>query len=138
MEGLKSLGQWNQNLLSTSYEWSRGIKERGEKNGSFEVSVSKTISVNIISLYRAWIEEEKRNQWLKNEKITIRKTTENKSARITWSDNATSLSVDFYSKGETKSQVVVQHIKIIDLKAANQMKDYWNGALLKLKSFLEE
>ena len=29
IEGLKPLGQWNQNLLTTSYEWDRGLKERG-------------------------------------------------------------------------------------------------------------
>lgn len=28
---LKPLGQWNQNLLPTSYEWSRALKKRGEK-----------------------------------------------------------------------------------------------------------
>lgn len=136
--GLKSLSQWNQNLLATSYEWSRNIKKRGEKNGSFEISVSKTISVNISSLYLAWIEDKQRNKWLKNEKIRIRKATENKSARITWTDNITSLSVDFYPKGEAKSQVVVQHMKIDDPKKANQLKEYWNNVLMKLKALLEK
>ncbi len=136
--GLKSLSQWNQNLPATSYEWSRDIKKRGETNGRYEISVSKTISVNINSLFRALIEEGKRNKWLKDEKIIIRKSTENKSARITWSDYTTSLNVDFYSKGEAKSQIVVQHMKITDPKMANQMKEYWNSALLKLKAFLEK
>lgn len=135
---LKSLGQWNQNLLTTSYEWSRGMKKRGEKNGSFEISVSKTISVNISALYKAWAEDEQRNRWLKNEKIIIRKATENKSMRITWTDNTTSLSVDFYPKGEAKSQVVVQHLKIDDHVKANQLKKYWNNTLTKLKDFLEK
>ena len=26
IDGLKPLGQWNQNLLTTSYEWNRGLK----------------------------------------------------------------------------------------------------------------
>ena len=54
MEGLKPLGQWNQNLLSTTYEWDRGLKERGQKEDGFEISVSKTVAVPIHALYTAW------------------------------------------------------------------------------------
>lgn len=135
-EGLKPLGEWNQNLLTTSYEWNRGLKERGQKADGFEISVSKTIAVPHSVLYSAWIDDNIRNKWLPGEKILIRKTTKDKSARITWSDHQTSLSVDFYSKGEDKSQVVVQHLKISDSKQAVTMKDYWSKALDKLKSLL--
>ena len=72
------------------------------KNG-FETSVSKTFNVPIEKLFNFWINEKIRGKWLKKEKILIRKSTVNKSARITWSENETSLSVDFYSKGENKS-----------------------------------
>lgn len=135
-EGLKPLGQWNQNLLTTTYEWSRGMKERGEKEGGFEIGVSKTINVPIGTLYNSWTDNKTRAKWLK-EKIEIRKATENKSARITWADNKTSLSVDFYPKGADKSQVVVQHLKIPDNKMATQMKDYWGKTLESLKIMLE-
>ena len=52
--GLGSLGEWNQGLLSTSYQWSRGLRERGEKADGFEISVSKTIAVPVGELYKAW------------------------------------------------------------------------------------
>jgi hypothetical protein len=136
-EGLKALGEWNQNLLTTTYEWSRGIKGRGEKEGGFEVGVSKTINVPIDLIYNSWLDHKTRNKWLK-EKIEIRKATENKSARITWADNKTSLSVDFYSKGAAKSQVVVQHLKIPDSKMAAEMKEYWGKTLESLKTLLEK
>jgi|SRR3989344_3068218 len=138
IKGLETLGQWNQNLLSTSYCWDRGIRKRGEKEGGFEISVSKTIEVPVSVLYSSWIDEKIRNKWLGKEKIIIRKATENKSARITWSDGKTSLSVDFYSKGEMKSQIVVQHQKILDSKKAEELKIYWNEKLEKLKSLLEK
>lgn len=137
IEGLKPLGEWNQNLLTTTYEWGRGIKERGQKPDGFEISVSKTISVPIGELYRAWTEDKLRSEWLPGENISIRKATENKSAHITWSDNKTSLSVDFYQKGESKSQVVVQHLKIPNSEMAAEMKEYWSRVLNNLKSFLE-
>jgi hypothetical protein len=136
IEGLVPLGQWNQNLLTTTYEWNRGLKERGQKGKDFEIGVSKTIAAPISELYRSWIDDGIRKDWLPEE-ITIRKATEDKSARITWSDGATSLSVDFYPKGEGKSQVVVQHLKIPNSKMASEMKEYWGKKLEKLKSMLE-
>ena len=136
-DGLKPLGQWNQNLLTTIYEWNRGLKERGQKGKDFEISVSKTVNVPIQELFNSFADERFRKNWL-NEDIVIRKTTENKSARITWSDGATSLSVDFYPKGDAKSQVVVQHLKIPDSKMAGQMKEYWATKLEELKSLLEK
>jgi uncharacterized protein YndB with AHSA1/START domain len=136
IKGLGPLGEWNQNLLITSYEWSRGIKERGQKENGFEISVSKTVSVPVALLYNRWTDDPQRKKWLK-EKIIIRKATENRSVRITWSDNETSLSVDFYPKGNGKSQVVVQHLKIPDSKKATELKEYWSKKLNELKSLLE-
>src|SRR4051812_28718234 len=43
---LQDIGEWNRNLLTTSYEWSRGLRSRGEKKpGDFEASASKIINV---------------------------------------------------------------------------------------------
>lgn len=134
---LQPLEEWSHNLLATSYEWSRGIKQRGEKANGFEISVSKTIDVPVDTLYAAWIDDKLRTKWLK-EKIIFRKTTLNKSARVTWSDSITSLSIDFYVKGENKSQVVVQHLKLPGAKKANDMKLFWGVALSSLKLLLEK
>jgi hypothetical protein len=136
-EGLKPLGQWNHNLLATTYEWNRGLKERGQKENEFEISLSKTIAVPVEILYNSLVENKVRNKWL-NEKIVIRKMTFSKSARITWNDNETSLSVDFYLKGENKSMIVVQHLKIPDSKKSAQLKEYWTVKLAELKKLLEE
>ncbi len=135
IEGLTPLGEWNQNLLTTTYEWSRGIKERGQKGKDFEISVSKTISVPV--LYKSFVNTPVRSTWLK-ENIVICKATENKSARITWEDEVTSLSVDFYRKAIDKSQVVVQHQKIPDSKKAAVLKIFWTKKLDALKLFLEK
>lgn len=136
-EGLKPLGEWNQNLLTTSYEWDRGLKERGQKPGGFEISVSKNVTVRVEMLYQALVDDNLRRRWLPGENVTFRKTTPNKSARITWSDNATSVSVDLYSKGANKSQIVVQRQKIPESEMAAKMKIYWAAALEKLRSILE-
>jgi len=135
--GLKPLGEWNHNLLTTTYEWDRGIKERGQKENGFEISVSKTVDVPIELLYNSLIEDKSSKKWLK-ENIVIRKTTESKSARITWCDKETSLSIDFYTKGQNRSQIVVQHLKISDSKKAAQLKEFWSETLDKLKNLLEK
>jgi uncharacterized protein YndB with AHSA1/START domain len=137
IKGLEPLGDWNRGLLGTSYQWSRGIRERGEKANGFEIGVSKTINVPLPVLYSSWSDDANRKKWLK-EKIVVRKATENKSMRITWTDETTSLSVDFYEKGQDKSQVVVQHLKIENAAAAEKLKSYWTTTLAKLKEFLEK
>src|SRR4051812_36345902 len=55
IQGLAPLGEWNQGLLSTSYQWSRGLRERGEKKDGFEVSVSKTINKSLSVIYEAFV-----------------------------------------------------------------------------------
>lgn len=135
--GLKPLGEWNHNLLATTYEWSRGLKERGQKENGFEVSVSKTIGVDLHVLYNAFTDDALRKRWLK-QKITIRKSTPDRSARITWCEDESSLSVDFYNKGENKAQVVVQHLKLPGSEKAAAMKAFWAGALEGLKGLLEK
>jgi len=137
IESLKPLGQWNQNLFTTTYEWSRDIKERGQKEDGFEIGVSKTISVPVQILFEAFADEGTRKKWLKN-KLEIRKSTQNKSLVITWEDEVTSVRIELYITGENKSQVVVQHMKISDSKMAEKMKKFWKDALNGLKTYLEK
>jgi hypothetical protein len=137
LPGLKNLSEWNRGLLATSYAWSRGIRERGEKKDGFEVSVSKTVGVPVEVLFESLVNEKIRSKWL-SEKIEIRKSTPNRSARITWSDGTSSLSVDLYEKGPDKSQIVVQHLKLPDSKKCGEMKVLWGKKLENLKSLLEK
>jgi len=136
IDGLKPLGEWNCGLLSTSYQWDRGLRERGAKKDGFEISVSKTIGVPVELLYSAWLDDGLRKKWL-SDKITITRSTQNRSVRALWNDESTRLSVDLYPKGDEKSQVVVQHLKIPDPEMAAEMKELWAERLNKLKAVLE-
>jgi hypothetical protein len=44
---------------------------------------------------------------------------------------------DFYDKGPSKYQIVVQHSKLKDGRKAEQMKAYWSGKIEGLKEFIE-
>src|SRR4249919_1859095 len=75
IKGLNKLNEWNRNLFTTSYGWHKGLRERGEKQDGFEISVSKTVNVPLNELYNAFVNDTQRKKWLK-EKIIFRKTTE--------------------------------------------------------------
>ena len=137
IDGLKPLGEWNQGLLTTTYQWDRGLRERGQKADGFEISISKTIAVPVGELYKAWADDAIRAEWLAEKDISITKATENKSVRGLWSDKTTRLSVDFYPKGDAKSQVVVQHLKLPNAEKAAEMKEYWSKVLNNLQSIIE-
>ncbi len=48
-----------------------------------------------------------------------------------------SLEIYFSTKGDDKSQVVVQHTKLPNAAAATKMKGYWTRALARLRANLE-
>ncbi len=136
IKGLQPLGEWNQNLLTTTYEWNRGLKERGQKKDGFEISSSKTMSAPVAALFQCWVDETLRRKWLPGKTLNITKATENKSIRIAWPDSDTRVSVELYPKGEEKTQMVVQHMKIADSEQAQQWKQYWSERLEAMKELL--
>ena len=66
-----------------------------------------------------------RAKWLANAKYTVRKATAPKSMRLTWEDG-TSVELWFMAKGEAKSSVAVQHVKLPSKEEANRMREYWS------------
>ena len=101
----------------------------------YQISKSKTVPVSTASAYKAWSEKRSRDQWL-GETITVRKSTPKKSIRFNWSDDNTSIEVDFYDKDTEKCQVVVQHSKLPTAAKAERMKKYWGVKLEAYKSYL--
>jgi len=126
---------WWQQMVAVTYEQARGLREVGEKPGGFEISVSRTIQAPVSKAFKAWSDEKTRKQWLPLD-LTVRKSTANKTLRITWSDD-TDLVAAFYPKDKSKCQVVAQHSKLKDAKAGAKMKKFWAEALDRLKQSLE-
>lgn len=127
---------WWTQMVAVTYEQARGLREKHEKPGGYEISVSRTIAAPVGKAFKAWTDEKTRKKWLPS-KLKIRKATVNKSLRVSWEDGKTSLAVAFLPKGKTKSQVVAQHGKLPDAKRAAQMKKFWAQALDRLKEVLE-
>jgi uncharacterized protein YndB with AHSA1/START domain len=132
------VGPWWQQMVTVTYEQARGLRDVHQKPGGYQISVSRTINVPIGMLYNAFANDKARNAWLAEDGVTVRKATANKSMRVTWNDVKTSLEINFYPKGDDKSQVVVQHSKLPNAKASSTMKTYWGKALDRLRASLEK
>ncbi len=125
-------GPWWQQMVTVTYEQARGMREKHEKPGGFEIGASKTIAASADAIYDAWNNPKLRAKWLPEKQITIRTATPGKSMRMTWVDGKSKLDVNFYGKGKDKSQITVQHGKLANATEANRMKAYWKARLEKL------
>jgi hypothetical protein len=128
-------GWWAQGV-TVGYERIKGLRAAGQRrDGSFAATKSRTFSVPLVRLYRAFHDARTRARWLPGVRLTVRAATRGKSMRITWPDR-TSVAVGFTSKGPAKSAVAVQHEKLADRAAAARVKQYWAERLDALQALL--
>jgi len=135
-EGVE-IDPWWQQMVTVTYEQARGLRKLHGRPDGFQISKSRTISADTAEVFDAWTDEQKRKNWIENPEFEIRKATPEKSLRITWIDNESSLDVYFYQK-DAKTQVSLNHNKLPDEESAAKMKSYWGEQLKRLKEFLEE
>ncbi|MDQ2975506.1 MAG: DUF4287 domain-containing protein [Acidobacteriota bacterium] len=131
------VGPWWQQMVTVTYEQARGLREKYQTPGGYQISVSRTLKAPLAKLYQSFANEKARNAWLAEEGLVVRKATANKSMSITWNDGKTSLEVGFYAKGDDKAQVAVQHSKLPNAKASEKMKIFWTRALDRLQASLK-
>ena len=134
----QGVGPWWGQMVTVTYEQARGMRKPNERTDGYQISVSRTLKVPIEKLYKAFANDKARNAWLAEDGLEVRKATANKSMRVTWNDVKTSLEINFYPKGDDKSQVVVQHSKLPNAQASAAMKTYWTRALDRLRDSLEK
>jgi len=131
------ISPWWQQSVTVAYEQARGLRDVHEKPAGYEIGRSKTIAVPVETAYKAWSRLRTRRRRLQDPEFTVRKSTPNKSLRITWVDGKTDVGTMFRSKGPDKCQVSVQHGKLRSAAAAERMKTYWKRNLDRLKELLE-
>lgn len=124
-----AVGSWWQQMITVAYEQARGLREKHEKPDGFQISRSTTLPVGAGRAFAAWADVRTRRRWLADPGFTMRKSTRNRSLRISWVDGKTSVEVMFYSKGRGKTQVVVQHNKLPSARVGDKMKAYWGRQL---------
>ena len=134
----QGVGPWWQQMATVTYEQARGLREKYQTPGGYQISVRRTVNTPLAKLYKSFANEKARNAWLGEDGLVVRKATANKSMRVTWNDGKTSLEIGFYAKANEKAQVAVQHSKLPNAKASEKMKAFWARALDRLRDSLEK
>lgn len=120
----RGVPDWWSQMVTVTYEQSRGLREKHQRADGYAVSASKMFKVPINVMYKNWSDEKLRRQWLK-EKFVVRKTTMDRSMRITWPDS-THVDVYFYEKDTVKSQAALQHSRLGDPAQVERMRSREN------------
>ena len=129
-------GWWAQ-MITVGYEQARNMRDVYQTASGYAANASKTVDIALDRLYAAWSDPRLREYWLPGAPLEVRKSTDNKSMRITWTLGKSSVEVGFYPKGANKSMVAVQHSKLPDAEAVTAQKVYWSESLARLKDWLE-
>jgi hypothetical protein len=135
---VKSLGtpDWWTQMVTVGYERIRGLRAKGQRrDGNYEANKSRTLPVPVARLFKAFADAKQRAQWLPA-KVTVRAKNPNKTMRITWNEDDTSVQIGFMSKGPAKSAVAIQHSKLPDKAAADRVKAMWGENFEALARFL--
>jgi len=76
-------GWWSQSV-TVGYEWARGMRQRHETRGGYQVSITKTIEATAHDVWRDFVETRRRDRWLEPGTLRIRPKTGSldKSARF--------------------------------------------------------
>jgi len=126
---------WWCQMVTVAYEQARGKRQVHERPDGWEMSVSKTIGVEVGRIYQAWVDEKTRKKWLTSE-FEMTTATKNKSIRIKWNERER-VEVMFYPKGKGKTQMTVTHRRLDEEKAVGQMKEWWKEAVERLQGMMK-
>jgi hypothetical protein len=125
------VSDWWSQMVTVGYERIRGLRKIGQsREGTFEVSKSKTFAVPVAELFAAFGDARLRKRWLGGAKPKISKATPHKSVRMVWEDG-TRVEVYLVAKG-AKSQAAIQHRKIASRAEVDRLKVYWGERLSAL------
>lgn len=128
---------WAPQAVTVSFERARGGRAVGQQPDGFTITASRTVHVPVERLFHAVVDQDARRLWLADGDLRERTSTRPRSARFDWGDGSTRVSVTFQAKGETAATVAVEHTRLVDSAAADEMKAWWRGRLATLKSQLE-
>lgn len=114
---------------------SRGLRASHPPANGYKLAVTRTVSASVARLYDAASGETTRNQWFPRGRFDVASGTRNKSLKGAW--NRTShLEINFYAKGEGKSQLAVQISRLPEASDVEAQRRAWKPALQKLQKLV--
>lgn len=128
---------WWSQMVAVGYEQARGLREAHQKSDGYAASASRTVQAGLDRLYGAWADPKLRALWLGEAPVTVRRSTDGKSMRITWGAGESRVDVNFHPAGAGRSRVQVEHGKLGDAEDVRDKKAFWAAALDRLRTMLE-
>jgi len=136
--GKMKVGPWWGQMIAVSYERARGIRAMNQKcDGEFSVSVSKTLPVDLSTLYEAVANDKLRAKWFPKGAFKASSQTKDKYFRGAWGKNGARLEIGFYAKGEGKAQIALQVNKLDGNEAVEAERATWKKAMASLEQILK-
>jgi uncharacterized protein YndB with AHSA1/START domain len=130
--------KWWAQKVTVEYQQARGTRTPGvRRDGTFTITVSKTVGVDAVRLFDAVASPVQRESWLPGVHLRERTSTPPRSARFDWPDDGTRVNVTITAVSEGKASVGVEHELLPDEQAAAERKDFWRDRLTALKIVLE-
>jgi len=128
---------WWTQMVVVGYERIKGLRAIGQqRNSGYEATKSKTIAAPASRVYRAFTDARVRKTWLPGTKVTVRKSTPNRSVRMTW-DDGTSVEVWLTPKAQGRTSTQVQHRKLAGKDDADRRRAFWAEKLSALREAVE-
>lgn len=128
-------GWWSQSV-TVGYERARGMRAMHQQGGTFAVSVSRTVRATPARITQAFTDPTIRSQWIADAQVDQR-PTRGGSIRFDWGEPASRISVYLVPKDPQRTQVSLNHERLPDATAADEMKRMWRERLGALREMLE-
>jgi hypothetical protein len=132
------ISQWWSQMVTVQYEQEIKGRKKHETTSGFQISKSKTLPFSVAKIFDIIHSPSKRKLWLKDNNFKITSSIKNKSIRGKWFDGKTNIEFQFYPKAKSKTQLVIQHNKIVSAKEAEKFKKYWEMDLKVLEEKLSK
>ncbi len=129
---------WNAQAITSSFERARGLRVVGERADGFSVTVQRTATVPVETLFDAWADASTRASWLPEDLLRERTATRPRSARFDWDGGPSRVHVTFLAKGEASSTVALEHARLADAGEAERLKAFWRERLTALAAQLAQ
>jgi uncharacterized protein YndB with AHSA1/START domain len=128
-------GWWSQSV-TVGYERARGMRAMHQQGATFSVTASRTIRARAEQITDAFTDPGARSRWIADAPMRQR-PTRGGSIRFDWDEPASRIAIYLVPKDAERTQVSVNHERLPDATAADEMKGMWRERLAALKEMLE-
>jgi len=138
-DGHNVAGWWAQGV-TVGYERARGRRAVHQGTEGFAVAASKTVPVSIERLRHMLVDGAARDTWLEPGTLRLRPSRSEKSARfdVLGPGEGTRLEAFLVAKGEAKTTVQLQHVKLPAAEDVESWRAFWKERLARLATVLRE